>query len=136
MRFTVPQFIDYETPIVWIFTFKQFLYIGFGGIVCFIIYFSVSFSIFIVATVLIMGAVVSFAFLKVGGRPLSTMVLGMLKFGVSPKMYVWKKKDIPANFTEKTMAGSSSGDMEGEGPSLKIGKGRIKGLSMQVEARK
>lgn len=92
MRFTVPQFIEYEAKIVGPFTFKQFIFVGIAGAICFVLYFSVPFSLFLLSSIVIGGGAIALALLKVGGRSLPSVIANFIKFKFSPKMYLWHKK--------------------------------------------
>jgi len=92
MRFTLPQFIEHEAKIVGPFTFKQFIFIGIAGAICFMLYFTVPFSLFLLSCIVIGGGAMSLALLKVGGRPLPGVITNFIKFKFSPKMYLWHKK--------------------------------------------
>lgn len=93
MRFTIPQFIEHEPKIVGPLTFKQFIFVGIAGAICFVLYFTVSFSIFILSCIVLGGIALAFAFLKIGGIPLAGLLGHFLKYNLSPKMYLWKKKE-------------------------------------------
>lgn len=92
MRFTVPQFIEYEPKVVGPLTFKQFVYVGLAGAACFVLYFSVPFTTFLIASILIMGGAFFLAFIKIGGRSLPIILANFLKYSLTPKMYIWRKK--------------------------------------------
>ncbi len=92
MRFTVPQFIERESKLIGPLTFQQFLYVGSAGLICFIIYFSFPFDIFIIS-VAVLGTISSaFAFLKIDGFPLSKFLWNFFKYNISPKNYIWHRK--------------------------------------------
>ena len=93
MRFTVPQFIEHEAKIVGPLTFRQFVYIGLAGAICFVLYFSVPFSVFLISCIVFGTVGLAFAFLKIGGRSLPIIIANFLKFKIAPKMYIWKKKE-------------------------------------------
>lgn len=96
MRFTVPQFIEYETKIVGPLTFKQFAYLAIAGAVGFFFYFTLPFSLFLVSSIFLAGISLAFAFLKIGGRNITTILASFFKFTISPKMYLWRRKDMAA----------------------------------------
>lgn len=133
MRFTVPQFIDYEPKVVGPFTFKQFVYIGLAGAVCFVLYFSFPFSVFLIASITLMGSSLLFAFLKVGGRSLITILGNFLKFTLTPKIYIWRKKEMSIQAIQKI--DKSKQEVEEELP-LKIAeKSQLKKLSTKIETK-
>lgn len=137
MRFTVPQFIEYEAKIVGPFTFRQFVYIGLAGAVCFILYFSVSFSIFLISSFLLVGGALAFAFLKIGGRSLFTIIGNFLRFNLTPKIYIWRKKEQPITVYKKEKKPSSAKATEGEEElPLKIAeKSQLKKLRNKIETK-
>jgi len=93
MRYQLPQFIEYEPKIFGPFTFRQFVYVGIAGAACFIVYFVAPFYLFILSCIFLGGGALAFAFLKIGGKPLSIVVLNFLKFNISPRLYIWKKRE-------------------------------------------
>ena len=104
MRFTVPQFIEYEVKIVGPLTFRQFIFVGIGGAFCFFLYFTISktnFFLFIVACLIIGAIAISLAFLQIGGRSLPTIIGNFLRFNLTPKIYIWRKKELPVTILKK-----------------------------------
>jgi len=133
MRFTVPQFIEHEAKIVGPLTFKQFIFIGMAGAVGFILYFTAPFYIFLIACLILGGGAVALAFLKIGGRDLPTVLGNSLKFLISPKMYIWRKKEAPVKVFKKEEI--KKGVPE-EGLPLKIAeKSQLKKLRTQIETK-
>ena len=131
MRFTVPQFIEHEAKIVGPLTFKQFTYIGIAGAICFIIYFSVSFTVFILACVVLLGGGMALAFLKVGGRSLPGVIGSFLRFKLTPKMYLWKKKPGTISILETKKV-----EKKEEETSLKIvKKSQLKDIQTKIETK-
>ncbi len=92
MRFTVPQFIERESKLIGPLTFRQFLYVGAAGLICFIIYFTFSFTVFIISAIVLGSIALAFAFLKINGIPLSVYLWNFFKYTLSPKDYLWKRK--------------------------------------------
>ncbi|MDD5144608.1 MAG: PrgI family protein [Candidatus Pacebacteria bacterium] len=92
MRFTVPQFIEYESKIFGPFTFNQFLFIAGAGGICFLLYFILPRPVFYIAAVFVIGGALAMSFIKVNGRPFIVALGSVLKFFIAPKMYIWKKK--------------------------------------------
>ncbi len=93
MRFTIPQFIEHEAKIIGPLTFKQFVFVGIAAAICFVLYFSVSFEIFILGCIVLGGISIAFAFLKIEGIPLPQVFANFLKFSFTPKKYLWEKKE-------------------------------------------
>jgi len=138
MRFQVPQFIDYELKIIGPFTFRQFTFIAIAGAVCFILFYTVSFAKFLLATIVIMGIALTLAFVKIGGRPLPTFLINFFNFSLSPRIYLWKKKEIAPKFTViKKSKEIEKKEEEKDVLPLKIAEGsRLKNLATQIETQK
>jgi len=138
MRFQVPQFIDYEIKIIGPFTFKQFMLIAIAGTVCFILYFTISFAKFLLATIVLMGVALTLAFVKVGGRSLPIILMNFFNFSLSPRIYLWKKKEMAPRFINiKRIEKVEKKEEEKDTLPLKIAEGsRLKNLSTQIETRR
>lgn len=101
MEFTVPQFIEKEAKIVGPFTFKQFIFIGVAGGACILLFFTVSFLVFVLATIVLLGGAFALAFLKIGKTSLPLFIKNFFSFLFKPKVYLWKKKTSPPKFLRK-----------------------------------
>ena len=133
MRFTVPKFIEHEAKIVGPLTFRQFIFIGMAGGICFILYFTVPFSIFLPAALVLGVGAITLAFLKIGGRTLPTILGNFLKFSVSPKMFIWRKIETPIKIFKKEKIKKEA--VEEELP-LKIAeRSQLKKLRTQIETK-
>jgi len=138
MQFTVPQFIERESKIFGPLTFTQFLYIGGGGAICLIFYFiwaKTHFLLFLLITAVIMSLTGALAFLKFAGRSLPTLLKNFLFFSIGPKMYLWRRKNIPPRMIGKT---ASQPEKENAEPStLKFAeKSQLRNLSNILETKK
>ncbi|MCD6402411.1 PrgI family protein [bacterium] len=132
MRFTVPQFIEREAKIVGPLTFKQFIFFSIAGAICFIFYSILPFSIFLIVSIVLGGIAAAFAFLKIGGRPFPTILGNFLKYSFGPKMYIWKKKEVPIKMIEK----EKIEEEKKEELPLKIAeKSQLKKLRTQIETK-
>ncbi len=93
MQYQVPQFIEIEDKIFGPLTFKQFLYVGGGAAIGFIIWTMLP----KILAIIIGGPIVTFfmmaAFNKVNGRPFLMFIEGALKYATGAKLYIWKKTD-------------------------------------------
>jgi hypothetical protein len=133
MRFTLPQFIEHEPKIVGPLTFKQFIYIGVAGGICFILYFTVPFSIFLIACLILGGGAMALAFLKIGGRSLPTILGNFLKFSLSPKIFIWRKIEAPITVFKKEKIKKEEADEE---LPLKIAeKSQLKKIKTKIETQ-
>ena len=75
MRFTVPQFIEHEAKIIGPLTFKQFIFIGGAGVICFILYFLTPFFIFFIFSIILIGGGVALGFFKINGKSLPLVLI-------------------------------------------------------------
>lgn len=133
MQFKVPQFIERKPKIVGPLTFRQFLYFALAGAVGFVLYFSASFSVFILVTIILFLLASGLAFLQVGKQTLPTVLVNFLTYFVSPRIYLWRKRALPPKFSQRV---EKPKEEKGEGPSLKIGeKSQLNKLSTKIEIR-
>jgi hypothetical protein len=90
MQFQVPQFIETEDKVVGPFSIRQFIYVAVAGGFSFMLYFSVDIWLFASLSVVILGAALSFAFIKVNGVPLTRVVFAAFSFYWKPQTYIWQ----------------------------------------------
>ena len=128
MRFIVPQFIERESKLIGPLTFRQFLYVGSAGFICFIIYFSFPFNVFLLSCFVFGGIALAFAFLEINGAPFATFLWNFFKYSLSPKTYFWGKKGQDPNKI------SLEEDTEETNLSLE-GKSNLKNKRTKVEIR-
>jgi type IV secretory pathway TrbD component len=88
MQFQVPQFIETEDKIVGPFTLRQFMYIGAGGLISAILYFMVQPWLWFLLTIIVIGAAMAVAFIKVEGRSLFDVLLSACGFYWKPQTYI------------------------------------------------
>ncbi|RJQ32905.1 PrgI family protein [Candidatus Parcubacteria bacterium] len=94
MRFQVPQFIEIESKIFGPLTFKQFIYLAGGAGLIFLVHVSLPFFLTVMLAVPIGAFAVALAFYKVNNRPFIKITESAVRYGLSPKIYVWKKEKI------------------------------------------
>lgn len=90
MQFQVPQFIETEDKVVGPFSIRQFIYVSIAGGFCFLLYFMVQTWLFVILSILLLGAAGAFAFIKISGRPLTRIAFSALSFYWKPQTYVWQ----------------------------------------------
>ena len=138
MQHTVPKFIEHEPKVVGPFTFKQFIFVGIAGAVCFLLYFTLgkkSLFLFILSSAILIGGALSLAFLKVGGRSLPAVLSHFFTFSISPKIYLWKKKEIPPpQFIRKEEIKAEPAEKIAPAPKI-VGKSQLKKLAAQIETK-
>lgn len=138
MRYTVPQFIEYEAKVVGPLTFGQFIFIGMAAASCFVLYFLLPLTVFLFATAIIMTIAFVFSLLKIGGRSITTILANFLKFNLGSKMYIWKKKEMPVMYTKSELKKGLEKKKEevDEGLPLKIAeKSQLKRIRTKIEIR-
>lgn len=98
MRFQVPQFIEVEDKIFGQLTLKQFIYLGGGAGLSFIIYTILNnFLLTIVPAVIIMGTSLALAFIKINNKPFVSIVESAFRYYFGNKLYIWKKEEKKIN---------------------------------------
>lgn len=138
MRFTIPQFIERESPIVGPLTFKQFIIVGIGGGIILLLYFSIAktrFFLFFILSIIIIGTSLLLAFFKIGGRNLPAVLISFLMFKISPKTYLWRKKETPIKVLKKEKVSLVKNEEEEKLP-LKIAeKSQLKKMRTEIETK-
>lgn len=122
MQYQIPQFIDTEDKIAGPFTIRQFIYVCITAALIFVLYFFFQSFLFIVFALVVGGAGISLAFVKVNGQKLSKLVILGFLFYWNPQLYLWQpdKPQMPKN-TETMHQVSGSLNLESiiSGTSLK-----------------
>jgi hypothetical protein len=138
MQFTVPQFIERESKIWLNMTFTQFIYIGSGGVICLMLYFSLAkknLLVFLMITGVIMALAGSLAFLRVGGRSLPTLLKNFFFFTLAPKMYLWHRKEVSPRMIKTVRQENQPEDSDKS--SLKLSSSsQLRNLSNSIETKK
>jgi len=93
MRFQVPQFIDIEDRIFGPFTIKQFIYMGGGLGMAFLLWrFLPLFWLFkLIIIVPFTAFALLLAFYKVNNKPFIYILQSAIKYMLGSKLYIWKK---------------------------------------------
>jgi len=97
MRYLVPQFIERDVKVVGPLTFKQFLFIGGGAGICFILYFTLaakSFFLFVLIATLIMAISFALAFAKYQNVALPQLIVNFTLYLFKNRVYFWQKQAI------------------------------------------
>ena len=93
MQFQVPQFIETEDKVVGPLTLRQFMYIAGAGAASAVLYFTVASWLWFLFTIILLGGAIGIAFVKIGGRPLSNVIMSALGFYWRPQTYIWKSEE-------------------------------------------
>lgn len=92
MQFVVPQFIEVEDKIIGPITVRQFVILLIDGLILAVCYKLVDLSLFVVLLLLLGGAGVVLAFVKINGQPFHYFFLNFLQTMRRPPLRVWQKK--------------------------------------------
>lgn len=132
-EFTVPKFIEREPKIVGPFTFKQFIFVGTAGIICAVLYFTIPFYFFLLATVLLTSGALALALVKIEGRPIPLLFKNFLSFLFASKIYLWKRKTLTPKVIKKS--GPEKKEKEKTPVPRVVEKSRLKDLLTRIETR-
>ena len=112
MQFQVPQFIDTEDKIVGPLSLKQFAFVGGGALLTAILYFMFKAWVWVPGGIIIMGAAVALAFVKIEGRPLINVAIAAFHFYWKPQTYVWQpaeRSSVHISLKEEKEASGEAG---------------------------
>lgn len=101
MQFQVPQFIDTEDKIVGPLTLRQFGFIGAGGVLSALLYFTVELWLWVIGSIIIFGIAGALAFARVEGRPFFSVILSAFRFYWRPQTYVWQPEHTQLTIPSK-----------------------------------
>ena len=93
MRYQVPQFIEVEDKIFGPLTIKQFLYIGGGVAISFILYHFLGLLLGIIPIAVVVGFFMALAFYRPNQKPFINMVEAAFNYTLGKKLYIWKKAE-------------------------------------------
>lgn len=95
MQFQVPQFIEVEDKIFGPLTFRQFIYLGGGAGICYMLFrllpLFLSFPLILAAG----GTALALAFMKFNGRPFNLAMENAFYFAIHPRLYLWNNERKP-----------------------------------------
>lgn len=131
-QYPIPQFIEQEGKIAFFISFRQFFYLCGGGVICFILYYTMPFAIFAILSLIVMVVTGSLAFLTINGMPIMNIVLNSIGFLAHTKNYTWHKKE--SAYPYKAIKRIQIRKIE-EGAVLKAQTSRLKKIHTQVEMR-
>ena len=139
MQFTVPQFIEHEAKIIGPLTIKQFAFVGTGALICFILYFTMgesNFLLFLALSITVGLVAFGLAFVKVNTKSLPMILVDIFAFSIGPKIYLWKRKEGQIKMIRNVLKKEVKAD-EDSGPILKLAeKSKLKSLAVEIELRK
>ncbi len=139
MQFKVPQFIEHEAKIFGPLTFKQFIVVGFAGLIALVMFFVFgdNFFLWLVISGIVVGTSLSLVFVQVEGIPLITLIGKSIGFFTEPRVYIWKKKAFGARFmTKKEEKKKDEDDSKKKETPLKTSEGsKLKKLWSEIEVK-
>ena len=138
MQFKVPQFIEHEAKIFGPLTFKQFIVVGFAGLISLIFFFIFgdNFFLWLVISGIIIGTSLSLIFVQVEGIPLITLIGKSIGFFSNPRIYIWKKKSFGVRFLSKEEREKDDDLLKKKETPLKTSEGsKIKKLWSEIEVK-
>ncbi|MCX8015860.1 MAG: PrgI family protein [Patescibacteria group bacterium] len=98
----VPQFINLESKIVGPLTLRQFLFLGGGGVLIFILNSILTTGLWILVSIVIGLISIALAFVKINEQPLHKILINALKFYINPRLYTWKKPQATKPLLKET----------------------------------
>lgn len=138
MQFKVPQFIEHEAKIFGPLTFKQFIVVGFAGLISLVLFFIFgdNFFLWLVVSGIIVGTSLSLVFVQVEGIPLIALIGKSIGFFTEPRVYIWKKKTFGARFVSKKEEKKDDDISKKKETTLKTSEGsKIKKLWSEIEVK-
>jgi len=102
MEFAVPKFIERQPVIIWTITFRQFMILGVTALGLGILWLTLpsKFLFFVIAGLTVLFAILAI-FVKIGGRPFSTVLFNFFRYTLGPKLFLWERKAAPAFVLKK-----------------------------------
>jgi hypothetical protein len=95
MQFQVPQFIEVEDKIFGPLTFRQFVYLGGGAGICYMLFRLLNIYVAIPFILGVGGFALALAFWQYNGRPFIIALENGFYFLVHPRLYLWNNKNKP-----------------------------------------
>jgi len=132
MQYPLPQFLEIKPKIAGPFNFRQLAYIVAGALVSVFFYFTTSLMKFIVISIPIMIVSLVFAFAKIKGFPVPTILMRSFGFIFKSKTYLWHKKEAPAYSLPKKPEKKKEEVAETHTPKV-AGESRLKQVSNLIE---
>lgn len=141
MQFQIPQFIETEDKIVGPLSIRQFIYIGVAGAISMALYFILNAWLWAIISIVLVGASIAFATVKVNGKQLPLILLSAFSYFWKPKTYVWQTEHPSLQKSEAALASTAGSGLSLEsilsGMALKSALDKVQvGTSASKEAGK
>ncbi len=134
MEFQIPKFIERQTKIVWIITFRQFIFLILmvGGIA--LLRLILPPLLFMPLVLLAVAFAFATVFIKIQGRSFLTVFLNFLNYSFGSKIYLWKKKAAPVKLLKETQKPLKAEEKKEASSVLEIAeKSQLKKMARRVE---
>jgi hypothetical protein len=102
MQFEVPQFIEIEDKIFGPLTWRQFLYMGGGGLMAAVMFLTMPFVVFVLLGIPLGAIAFALAFYPVNNRPFSHFLEAMYTYATRQKIYHWQQNQTIVHKNDPT----------------------------------
>lgn len=135
MQFRVPQFIDVEDKLFGPLTFVQFVYLGGGAGIVYLLYKVLPLWLAVLPMALVGGLAGLLAFYKINNKPFIHYMKAGFGYFISGKLFIWKQRPPKANEQKKDNV-EQINQMTSVVPVLSSDKLRDLSWSLDVEGKK
>lgn len=140
MQYRVPQFIEHEAKILGPLNLRQSLMVGGVIAICFFLYFMFgqeNFFAFLLVAGLLTGIALAMSFGQIEGQSLPKVIKNFLNFNVSPRIFLWKRKQTPVYLSVSRPERSNIPKVEEKKAELKMTQqGKIGQLIKNIDFEK
>lgn len=126
----VPQFINLESKIVGPLTLRQFLFLGGGGVLIFILHSVLTAALWLLVSIVIALFSLALAFVKINEQPLSKILVNALKFYINPRLYTWRKSQ-----QQKSLPRPSKPIIPQESPKKRLTVEELEKIAQELEEK-
>lgn len=126
----VPQFLDVEDKIIGPVTVRQFVEVVVGGLIIVLFYQLFTFPVFVVLGLIILSMTVVLAFARINGQPFHLFLLNFFQTLKNPKLKVWKKYSVEADYQEEKNNEASTAPLVMRPP---IASSKISEIALMVD---
>jgi hypothetical protein len=91
MQFQVPQFLEVEDKLFGFMTLKQFLFVFGGAAMGYLAYTYLPSWVSSPIIVIVIPFALALAFIKINTKPFIFFVESVIRYILSPRLYIWKK---------------------------------------------
>jgi hypothetical protein len=107
MQFQVPQFIEVEDKIFGPLTFRQFIYLGGGAGLSYILFRVLPIFLALPLILAVVALVAALAFMQFNGRPFIIAAENAFFYILHPRLYLWNNERKPAGKPKNSAAALS-----------------------------